>query len=318
MKNLRILFLTTLLSATIFITEAQVGVNSTGSSPDPSAMLDVSSTDKGLLIPRMTNAQITSFGSELGVTDKGMIVFNTDDIKLEYWDGTAWKTMVTKTTTTGGSSDGTSFCSEGVTDYDGHKYKTVKIGDQCWMAENLKSTHYADGSAITEGWAYNNDEALAHTYGRLYIWAAVMHGAASSNSNPSGVQGICPDGWHVPSDAEWQELEMTLGMTTAEANITGWRGSHGEGRKLKETDNAFLWPTGSAGGNNISGFSGLPGGGRYNSVSFDGVGIYGSWWTSTEFNSYAACYRYLEYIESGVLRYDDLKIYGFSVRCVRD
>jgi uncharacterized protein (TIGR02145 family) len=297
--------------------EGNVGIGT--STPNSSAKVDIASTDKGLLIPRMTNAQITTFGSTLGASDKGMIVFNTDDIKLEYWDGTAWKTMVTKTTTTGGSSDGTSFCSEGVTDSDGHQYKTVKIGDQCWMAENLKSTHYADGSAITEHWAYNDDEALAHTYGRLYTWGAVMNGAASSNNNPSGVQGICPDGWHVPSDAEWKELEMTLGMTTAEANSGDLRGSHSEGRKLKETDEAFLWITASAGGTNISGFSALPGGIRVDpGGSFTFIGYWGYWWTSREDDSYDAFDRQLAWVNSGVFRYVLGKGNGFSVRCVRD
>lgn len=134
------------------------------------AAFQVNSTTKGFLPPLMTNTQISTFESSLGASDKGMIVFYTDDTKLEYWDGTLWKTMLTKTSYTVSSSDGTSYCSEGVTDYSGHKYKTVKIGDQCWMAENLKSNRYADSSSIT-----------------------------------------------------------------------GQRGSHSEGRKLKETEEAFLW-----------------------------------------------------------------------------
>lgn len=297
---------------------AQVGINNDNSAPDNSAMLDVKSTSKGMLIPRMTNAEIAAFGSTLGLAHKGMMVFNTDDIKIEYWDGTTWKTMVTKTTTSGGSSDGTSFCSEGVTDYDGHQYKTVKIGDQCWMAENLKSTHYADGSAITEQWAYNNDEAYAYTYGRLYTWAAIMHGAASSNSNPSGVQGICPNGWHVPSDAEWQELEMTLGMTTVEANATGSRGSHSEGRKLKETNEAFLWATSSNGGTNISGFTALPGSYRDDIGNWGSITVQVNFWSSTESSSPYAWFRSLIYDDASVTRFESDEAYGFSGRCLKD
>ncbi|MCP4089744.1 MAG: hypothetical protein GY746_08110, partial [Gammaproteobacteria bacterium] len=288
-------------------------------SPNTSSILDVTSTEKGILIPRMTNAQISTFGSTLGASDKGMIVFNADDIKQEYWDGTAWKTMVTKSSSPGSSSDGTSFCSEGVTDYDGHNYKSVKIGDQCWMAENLKSTSYADGSAITGHWAYDDDEGNAHTYGRLYDWAAVMNGAGSSNINPSGVQGICPNGWHVPSDAEWKELEMTLGMTTTEADGTGFRGTHSEGRKLKETDEAFLWSDiADYRGTNNSGFTALPGGYRYVNGVFDDVGYYAYFWSSTESDAIYAWDRSLYYLSASVIRYDYLKSYGYSVRCLRD
>ncbi|MCP4091334.1 MAG: hypothetical protein GY746_16310, partial [Gammaproteobacteria bacterium] len=288
-------------------------------SPNTSSILDVTSTEKGILIPRMTNAQISTFGSTLGASDKGMIVFNTDDIKQEYWDGTAWKTMVTKSSSPGSSSDETSFCSEGVTDYDGHKYKSVKIGDQCWMAENLKSTSYADGSAITGHWAYDDDEGNAHTYGRYYTWFAVMNGAGSSNINPSGVQGVCPNGWHVPSDAEWKELDMTLGMTTTEADSTGWRGSHSEGRKLKETDEAFLWiDDANYRGTNNSGFTALPGGYRSSSGYFYNMGVNATFWSSAEDGSFTAWYRILYYNNSNVSRYYGNKYSGYSVRCLRD
>ena len=101
-----------------------------------------------------------------------------------------------------------------VTDYDGNNYSTVLIGTQCWMAENLRTTHYANGVIIpmvnstygetTDPYCYepNNNGSNVSTYGYLYNWHAVMHGESSSNANPSGVQGVCPTGWHVPSDAE--------------------------------------------------------------------------------------------------------------------
>lgn len=104
-----------------------------------------------------------------------------------------------------------------VTDIDGNTYNTVRIGNQCWMRENLKTTRYADGRSIPAGeiesspfvgyyFSANNDSANDETYGLLYNWPAMMDTAASSNANPSGVQGICPTGWHVPSKAEWEEL----------------------------------------------------------------------------------------------------------------
>ncbi len=119
-----------------------------------------------------------------------------------------------------------------VADYDGNTYKTIKIGKQWWMAENLKVTHYDDGTAISlvtsdTAWASlgnnstdkaycyhsNNENGEKDTYGALYTWAAAMNGAGSSSANPSGTQGVCPTGWHLPSDKEWKQLEMYLGMT---------------------------------------------------------------------------------------------------------
>ena len=109
-----------------------------------------------------------------------------------------------------------------VKDIDGNKYDAVQIGDQVWMAENLRTTRYADGTSIplgeleseetpyryAPGTYQSNEENIINVsaYGYLYNWAAVMHGASSSDANPSGVQGICPRGWHVPSDAEWTQL----------------------------------------------------------------------------------------------------------------
>ena len=105
--------------------------------------------------------------------------------------------------------------SQPVTDIDGNVYKTVKLGNQVWMAENLRTTRYADGRKIPLGttesfdvaYRYYPDDNSANVadYGYLYNWPAVMNGSASSSANPSGVQGICPDGWHVPSNAEWTE-----------------------------------------------------------------------------------------------------------------
>jgi uncharacterized protein (TIGR02145 family) len=124
-----------------------------------------------------------------------------------------------------------------VIDIDGNTYQAIKIGDQWWMAENLKVTHYRNGDPIpnvtdstewsnlaTEAYCvYENDESIAETYGYLYNWYVV---------NDS--RNIAPEGWHVPTDEEWKELEMFLGMSQSEANGTGWRGTD-EGGKLKET-----------------------------------------------------------------------------------
>jgi uncharacterized protein (TIGR02145 family) len=113
-----------------------------------------------------------------------------------------------------------------VTDYDGNVYKTIKIGNQIWMAENLRTTHYSDGTPIENGtglgeistedttcrfFYYDDDTTNIEEYELLYNWYAATRGTDGSSSNPSGVQGISPKGWHIPSHAEWTELELFLG-----------------------------------------------------------------------------------------------------------
>jgi len=206
-----------------------------------------------------------------------------------------------------------------VTDYDGNVYQTIKIGDQWWMCENLKVTHYRNGDSIpnvTDGgtWSglstgaycdYNNDPANVAIYGRLYNWYAV---------NDS--RNISPEGWHVPSDAELKQLEMYLGMSQAEADAIGWRGTD-EGGKLKQTGTTH-WQSPNTGATNESGFTALPGG--YSSIdgAFNGLGIYAHYWSSTEGGSDYAWYRGLDYDYSQTHRYGNYKRNGFSVRCVKD
>lgn len=209
---------------------------------------------------------------------------------------------------------------EAVTDIDGNVYNTVIIGTQEWMAENLKVTHYRNGDAIqnvtdaTE-WSnlttgaycnYDNDANNAITYGSLYNWYAV---------NDS--RNIAPEGWHVPSDAEWKTLEMYLGMSQSDADAEGWRGTD-EGGKMKETGTT-RWNSPNTGATNESGFSALPGGYRRIYGTYLSMSYYAKFWSSTEFYSYGAWSRHLHYDYSGVYRCDfDYGENGFSVRCVRD
>ncbi|HUX96144.1 MAG TPA: fibrobacter succinogenes major paralogous domain-containing protein [Bacteroidales bacterium] len=213
-----------------------------------------------------------------------------------------------------------------ISDYDGNIYKTVQIGSQCWLKENMKTTHYSDGTALVDGtgvgditgdyitkyWFVWHELYNKDIYGLLYTWAAAMNGASSSDANPSGVQGVCPTGWHLPSDAEWKQLEMHLGMSQAEADRKGWRGTD-EGGKLKETG-TILWLSPNNGATNESGFSGLPGGYRYSAGPVFSLGSFGYWWSSLE----DAFYRDLNYNLTTIYRYDTNKDWGFSVRCVKD
>jgi uncharacterized protein (TIGR02145 family) len=220
-----------------------------------------------------------------------------------------------------------------LTDYDGNTYESVAIGNQIWMAENLRVTHYADGAPIqlvedqsawdslsTEGMAYcwyTNDPSMGDIYGALYTWGAAMNGAASSDADPSGVQGVCPDGWHIPSDAEWTELEMYLGMSQDEADISGdFRGTD-EAEKMKETGTAH-WLTNTE-ATNLSGLTALPGGSRhYADKDFVNIGFDAYFWTSSEFDSIDAMHRFLIAVYPQVNRARDYKGSGFSVRCVQN
>ena len=208
-----------------------------------------------------------------------------------------------------------------VTDIDGNVYQTVQIGDQLWMAENLKVTHYSNGDAIpnitsNSTWGntytgaycvYNNTPANADTYGNLYNWYAV-----------DDSRNIAPEGWHVPTDEEIMELEMALGMSYDQAHSTGWRGTN-EGSKL--AGGYDLWQNGNLRNNSefdTSGFSFLPGGYRYINGGFGMMGYSGYLWSSTEYSSTHAWSRFLHYYYTTVYRNDYGKRYGFPVRCVRD
>jgi uncharacterized protein (TIGR02145 family) len=215
------------------------------------------------------------------------------------------------------------------TDFDGNTYDVVIIGDQIWMAENLKSTHYADGTEILlvedeTDWDnlsetdkaycyYDNSSSNGNSYGALYTWAAATRGSSSS-ANPSGVQGACPDNWHLPSDAEWKQLEMYLGMSSVDANSIDYRGTD-EGGKIKSTTG---WDT-DGNGTNSSGFNALPAGCRvYGGGGFYGKGYFAFYWAANESDAYNAYQRRLQSDYAQICRFTYAKDFGYSVRCVRD
>ena len=201
---------------------------------------------------------------------------------------------------------------ETISDYDGNQYATIKIGNQVWMAENLRSTHYTDGTLIQGVSVYDNDETNAKKYGRLYQWEAM--------STP----GLCPIGWHVARDEEWKELEMTLGMTKAETNNTGWRKTSMESRKLKKFDRAYSWTEKEKAEINTSGFSAIPSGARTRRdliLPFWGGGRYADYWTFTEADNSSAWNRSLVWSpwhpgSDKVFRNTLNKEFGVSMRCI--
>ncbi len=202
-------------------------------------------------------------------------------------------------------------------DRDSQTYATVQIGTQCWMAENLNigtmvngGGNQADNSTI-EKYCYNNSTANCDTYGGLYQWDEAMQYVTTA-----GTQGICPTGWHFPTDAEWMTLEEEVESTTGvNWTATGWRGTDAGGN-LKETGTTH-WNSPNTGATNSSGFTGLPGGYRYTNGTFLTLTYYATFWSSSEYGTNAWS-RYLTYDHAQVTRYDIDQAYGFSVRCVRD
>jgi uncharacterized protein (TIGR02145 family) len=201
------------------------------------------------------------------------------------------------------------------TDIDGNTYRTIKIGNQYWMAENLKVTRYRNGDAIpnvTDGetWAhltagafcnYDNNANNVTTYGRLYNWYAVIDS-----------RNIAPAGWHVPSDADWKTLARYLG------------GEDIAGGKMKETGTTH-WQSPNTGATNESGFSALPGGERSYSGVFNALRLYANFWSSSEVNTYNASYWDINHDTSILPDYFSIlsamyeyKQAGFSIRLVRD
>ena len=228
-----------------------------------------------------------------------------------------------------------------LTDVDGNIYNTVQIGDQCWLRENLRTTRYADGTPIEHGngasyttpyWYYPMDDAANKpNYGLLYNWPAVVRGVTGSAANPSGVQGICPDGWHVPSVAEWTQLtdyvssqsEYVCGgnyinIAKAMVSTVGW--------DLSSMSNPCLAGNNDPATNNATGFGALPAGVYYdNNVDgfiFFGRGFNTFFWTATADENYFN----LAFERGFHTNYDSFFAldmgadmnWGESVRCVRD
>jgi uncharacterized protein (TIGR02145 family) len=200
--------------------------------------------------------------------------------------------------------------SNSVKDIDGNVYRTVTIGTQVWMKENLRTSRYNDGTAIplvagSDAWVnmksaafcwFNNEETNKEVYGALYNWHVISTGK------------LCPEGWHVPEDSEWVKLRAFLE-----------KDGFGEdtGDKLKEAGTSH-WKSPNSEANNKSGFTALPGGYRSYNGSFNFLGIAGYWWSSTEYMAATSYFWNLRYKFSYVYKYISDKTNGFSVRCIKD
>ncbi len=210
-------------------------------------------------------------------------------------------------------SGGTEPCGAPLTDADGNTYSTVAIGTQCWMGENLRTRSYSNTEPLTGGlsaaaWgsaaegafaSYGDSPANEATYGLLYNFRAV-----------SDARGLCPDGWRVPTEPDWQELVAFLG------------GGASAGGALKSTGTldagTGLWQFPNTGASNASGFSGLPAGTRFVDGSYQQLGEFAYFWTATEISTVAAWIRVLDRLAADAPAALANKQAGFSVRCVRE
>lgn len=208
--------------------------------------------------------------------------------------------------------------------YEGQIYNTIQIFSQCWLKENLNIGTMIPGSeemsdnGLIEKYCYDNEPDSCEKYGGLYQWDEMMQ-----YNTQQGTQGICPPGWHIPSDEEWKVLE---GAADSHYNIGDpvWD-SHSErgfdaGTNLKTTSGWYYYPGWYNYGNGIDmfDFSGKPGGIRFSNGDFYIVGKYGNWWSSSEQTSVRAFAHNLGFDYPGAVRFADHNYEGFSVRCLRD
>ncbi len=276
-KAITILFF---LALTITSMAQNLGIGTT--TPAASAQLDVSSTTKGFLPPRMTTTDRDAIANPA----TGLIIYNTTTNSLEIRNSSAWVSLSP-------AADA---------------LPTIQIGTQKWMSKNLDVAFYRNGDPIPQvtdptAWAgltsgawcyYNNDPIQGSKYGKLYNWYAV--------NDP---RGLAPQGWHIPSDAEWTTLDNTLG------------GSSVAGGKMKEPG-TLNWTTPNSGADNSCGWAGLPGGSRNFDGAFNNVGSLGGWWSSKENSPTNAWLRGLNSNNGSLGRFTTTKQLGFSVRCIRD
>jgi uncharacterized protein (TIGR02145 family) len=299
-----------IVTLTMFYTaNAQISINTDGTDPDSSAMLELKGNDRGFLPTRLTTAQILAINSPA----EGLMVYNTDTKNLQVFDGTRWK------------SPGTGFvCGDQILDADSNIYNTVLIEDRCWTIENLKTTSYQNDTSIlnvtdaTE-WSnassgafvwYDNDISWKEEYGALYNWYATVD-----------TSGLCPTGWRVPTNDEWTALTDYIGgIGSPHGNeLKSCRQVNSTSGGDCSTSEHPRWDEDSGNpGTDDYGFSGFPGGFRNSSGGFATIGGSGIWWSSVESTSAAAWSRGLNYNSGNVNEYESSKKDGLSVRCIRD
>lgn len=283
------------LGAIINPVGAQVLISDTTGVPDNTAMLEVKSTSKGLLPPRMTKDQRDAIVNPIA----GLIIYCSDCTEMQMFNDTAWTNMI------------------GLPPSE-PPIPTITIGSQTWMANNINVGTMINGNTsmtdnnILEKYCYDDNPVNCDTYGALYQWDELMQYVTAESA-----QGVCPIGFHLPSDNEWKILEMELGMTQVQVDATGFRGVD---QSSQLAGNEALWTNGDLDQNaafGTSGFLALPGGQRNSSNSFTQLSDFGNFWSSSE-AGIDAWYRGLGFATPLINRFDPKKTSAFSGRCVKD
>ncbi len=296
----------------VITSEGSMGIGT--AYPNETAVLEVTSTEKGFLPPRMTSTQIAAIQNPANglmaysTTDKHIYVFNSTDGE--------WKRLAYDS-----ESISPSFTQCGdilIDSRDEQQYYTVQIGTQCWMAENLNigtminGSNYQMDNGTIEKYCFNNNVNYCNQFGGLYQWYEMMQYITTE-----GAQGICPTGWHLPTDAEWMTLEEEVESTTGvNWNAYGWRGTDAGGN-LKVTGTGY-WSYPNTGATNSSGFTALPGGFYSTNGQFGYLSLHSYWWSSTHISTSYARYRLLDNNHAEVGRQGISSMYGLSVRCLKD
>jgi uncharacterized protein (TIGR02145 family) len=342
---LRIKSLCLFIFASLFIlglNSQSVGIGT--AQPAASALLDVQDTLKGVLLPRMNSLQRQSIVQPA----QGLLVFDTDSSmycffngqnwnclgmpsgqiggEMMYWNGNQWVVVAP-----GNHGDRLYFCqgrpiwaSQGcpiqcpalVTDTAGISYNVINLGNQCWTAQNAATNRFANGDLISEvqgnsawsqstssAWCYYNNDPNQSGLGRYYNYAAA-----------TDARGLCPIGWHVATDADWKNLEMSLGLTQLQADSIGYRGSQ-EAQALKSISS---WLN-NGNGTNSSGFTALPAGGRSGPTGvFNSAQEIAAFWAIGLDGNGQAYTRYMYYNDGRIRRIANTLNTGISCRCVKN
>ena len=311
--------------------ERETSVSSSSKKGDPGTSAGMTSSSSGRSSSGGTSSSSVKSSSS---KDVELVEMSSSSEKSSSSDGSSSSSAQSSSSSVASSAASSSSVLGTMTDErDGQTYKTVKIGTQTWMAENLNYAYTGvpyryerDNEVYTSdstSWCYNNVPANCTKYGRFYTWAAAMDSVGEWSTNDKGcgfdvvcsptypVRGVCPEGWHLPTVAEFKALFTAVGGTQDAKNEVLW---NNVGKMLKSISG---WKS-SGNGTDAYAFSALPAGIKYNDRNFSFEGYLAYFWSSTEYDSYNAYYMYLDSNDDDVYLGNRYKNYGFSVRCVKD